>query len=114
MEGNEYNELLKNYENSATKICIEKCCDYRFIFFLNNEATLNDLYNYVTTFYSHITEPILLYLDKQHKQLIPNNRINLKTYLRHNNMLSCTNLNLPTVYKFHLDLCSKHKHNLFN
>ena len=69
----------------------------------------NDLYNYVTTFYTHVTEPILLYLDKGHKNLIPNNRINLKTYLRHNNILSCTKLSLPTVYKLYLDLCSKHK-----
>ena len=68
MDREEYTKLLQSYENSATKICIEKCCDYRFIFFLNNEATLNDLYNYVTTFYSHVTEPILLYLDKYHNE----------------------------------------------
>jgi len=113
MDREEYTKLLQSYENSATKICIEKCCDYRFIFFLNNEATLNDLYNYVTTFYSHVTEPILLYLDKYHNNLIPNNRINLKTYLTHNNIISCTKLGLPTVYKFHLDLCSKHKNCIF-
>ena len=43
MDREKYKKLLQSYENSATKICIEKCCDYRFIFFLNNEATLNDL-----------------------------------------------------------------------
>tara|TARA_B110000261_G_C13004475_1_gene325580 strand:- start:13 stop:372 length:360 start_codon:yes stop_codon:yes gene_type:complete len=109
IDSEEYNNLLKNYENSSIKICIEKCCDYKFIFFLNNEATLNDLYIYVTTFYTHVTEPILLYLDKRHKNLIPNNRINLKNYFRHNNILTCTKFNLPTVYKLYINLCFEHK-----
>ena len=107
----EYNQLLKNYENSSLKICIEKCCDYKFIFFLNNDSTLIDLYNYVTKFYSHVTDPLLLYLDKNHKTLIPYNNIVIKNYLRYHNILSSTNLNVPSVYKFYLDLCSKHNNN---
>jgi len=111
IDNEEYNQLLKNYENSSLKICIEKCCDYKFIFFLNNESTLIDLYNYVTNFYSHVTDPLLLYVDKNHKTLIPYNNIVIKNYLRYHNILSSTNLNVPSVYKFYLDLCSKHNNN---
>ena len=47
MNNVEYNYLINNYQRSAVKICIEKCCDYKFIFFLNEYQTLGDLYNYV-------------------------------------------------------------------
>ena len=109
MNINEYNSLMKNYENSSIKICIEKCCGYKFIFLLNGNARLKDLYNYVIQFYSHMTEPILLYLDKEHKIMIPNNEIYLSKYFEKNKILSCTEIGNPVVYKFYLDLCDKHK-----
>ena len=113
MEKLDYAKLLNNYISYSTKICINKCCGYRFMFVLNNNATLSDMYNYVIQFYSHVTEPILLYVDKEHKKIVPNNNILLSKYLCENNILSCTQLNEPVVYEFHLDICSKHK-NIYN
>lgn len=109
MDITEYNNLLKNYESSSMRICIEKCCSYKFMFLLNNNARLTDLYNYVIEFYSHVTEPIVLYLDSNHTNMLPNNQILLSKYLGHKNILSCTQLGVPVVYKFYLDICCKHK-----
>ncbi len=106
MKKNEYNVLINNYNNSAIKICIEKCCDYKFIFFLNEYQTLQDIYNYVITLYSHITKPIHLYIDKNRKKELPNNNcILIRNYLSNNNILSCTELNTPVVYKLYMDMC---------
>ena len=111
MDYQEYQELLYNYEKSSIKICIEKCCDYRFIFFLNEYQNLNDIYNYVISFYTHITKPIHLYIDKERKIEIPNNnKILIKNYLQQFKILSYSDMNTPEVYKFYMDLCSKHKH----
>lgn len=109
MDIDEYNKLLTNYVSSSIRICIEKCCGYSFMFVLNNNSKLSDLYRYVIQFYSHVTEPILLYLDSEHKMMVPNNDILLQTYLREKNITSFTDISMPVVYKFYLDLCSKHK-----
>ena len=109
MDINEYNKLMNNYIASSIRICIEKCCGYKFMFALNNRSKLSDLYNYVVQFYSHVTEPILLYEDSEFTKMIPCNDIFLETYIREKNMLSYTPMEVPVVYKFHLDLCSKHK-----
>lgn len=109
MESEEYNQLLTNYINSSIKICIEKCCGYKFMFVLNNRSKLSDLYHYVMQFYSHVSEPILLYEDSEFTKMIPNNDIFLETFIREKRILSHTSMNLPVLYKFYLDLCSKHK-----
>ena len=113
MNINQYNELINTHIQSSIKVCVEKCCGYKFIFLLNSESKLSDLYHYVIQFYSHVTEPILLYLDRQHEIMIPNNNILFTKYLEHNNIISATPLNIPVVYEFYLDLCSKHK-NIYN
>jgi|TARA_B100000900_G_C20472612_1_gene672057 hypothetical protein len=111
MNNVEYNYLINNYQRSAVKICIEKCCDYKFIFFLNEYQTLGDLYNYVISFYSHITEPIHLYVDRERQQEVPNNNyISIRNYITRYNILSASQLDTPVVYKFYMDLCSKEKH----
>lgn len=109
MDINEYNSLMNNYITSSIKICVEKCCGYKFMFTLNNRSKLSDLYNYVIQFYSHVLEPILLYEDSEFTKMIPNNDIFLETYIVRKNILSHTSMELPVVYKFYLDLCSKHK-----
>ena len=109
----EYYGLLKSYEKCSIRICIEKCCDYKFIILLNGNARLKDIYNYVIQFYSHVTEPLLLYLDKEHTKMIPNNEIYISKYLERNKITSITSMELPVVYKFYLDICSKHK-NIYN
>jgi len=109
MDSNEYNELINNYISNNIKICISKCCGYNFMVLMNNYSRLCDLYKYVTQIYSHVSEPILLYLDENHEKMIPNNEILINDYLRYNNIKPYTNINLPIVYKFYLDLCSKHK-----
>lgn len=111
MDVQEYKKLLYNYEKCCIKICIEKCCDYRFIFFLNEHQYLSDIYNYVVSFYTHITDPIHLYLNKNREIEIPNtNKILIRNYLRKNGVLSSSNMNVPVVYNFYMDLCSKEKH----
>lgn len=109
MDINEYNSLMNNYITSSIKICVEKCCGYKFMFALNNRSKLSDLYNYVVQFYSHVLEPILLYEDSEFTRMIPNNDIYIETYIVRKNILSHTPMGLPVVYKFYLDLCSKHK-----
>ena len=109
MEIDEYNNLMNEYLDSSIKICIEKCCGYKFMFSLNKRSTLADLYKYVILYYSHITEPLFLYEDSDFSKMMPNNNILLENYLQNRNIRSHTNMNLPVVYKFYLDLCSEHK-----
>lgn len=109
MDETEYNNLIRNYEQRSIKICIEKCCNYRFIFFLNENARLKDLYNYVIQFYVHVTEPILLYKDSSCTKMIPNNDIYLSKYFEKEQIVSSTGLELPVVYKFHMNICSNNK-----
>tara|TARA_B110000259_G_scaffold187621_1_gene242547 strand:- start:15838 stop:16110 length:273 start_codon:yes stop_codon:yes gene_type:complete len=75
------------------------------MFVLDTNCKLSDLYRYVIQFYSHITEPILLYLDSKRKIMIPNNDILLESYLREKKIVSFTDMSMPVVYKFYLDLC---------
>tara|TARA_Y100001970_G_scaffold292480_1_gene433930 strand:- start:963 stop:1313 length:351 start_codon:yes stop_codon:yes gene_type:complete len=111
MDNQEYQELLYNYEKASVKICVEKCCDYKYIFFLNEYQNLNDIYNYVVSFYMHITKPIHLYIDKERKIEVPNtNKIFIKNYLHQNKILASSNMNVPVVYKFYMDMCSKENH----
>lgn len=111
MDIEEYNELLFKYNNSSLKICVEKCCGYKFIFFLNESQNLNDLYNYVISFYSHVTDPIHLYSDFNRSIEVPNNnRIQVKNYLFKQEMLSSSRLDVPVIYKFYMDVCSKEIH----
>tara|TARA_B100001109_G_C18809565_1_gene449015 strand:+ start:744 stop:1112 length:369 start_codon:yes stop_codon:yes gene_type:complete len=111
MEIEEFNHLVYKYQNSSIRICVEKCCGYKFIFFLNDSQNLNDLYNYVVSFYSHVTKPIHLYTDYNRKNEVPNNQlISVKNYLREMNILSSSTLNVPVVYKFYMDFCSKDIH----
>ena len=109
MDEQEYKKLLYNYEKCCIKICIEKCCGYKFMFSLNKRSTLADLYKYVILYYSHVTEPLFLYEDSDFSKMIPNNNVLLENYLQNRNIISHTNINLPVVYKFYLDLCSEHK-----
>jgi|TARA_B110000977_G_scaffold201356_1_gene295547 hypothetical protein len=109
MDVDEYNILLYKYHTSSLKICVEKCCGYKFIFFLNEFQNLNDLYNYVISFYSHIQEPIHLYIDYDRKIEVPNNNnIGVKNYITEKNILSATGIDMPVFYKFYMDLCSIH------
>ena len=78
------------------------------MFVLNNNSKLSDLYRYVIQFYSHVTEPILLYLDSEHKMMVPNNDILLQTYLREKNITSFTDISIPVVYKFYLAFFTKY------
>ena len=41
---------------------------------------------YVTQINSHVSEPILLYLDENHEKMIPNNEILINDYFIHNNI----------------------------
>tara|TARA_Y100000389_G_scaffold78004_1_gene74781 strand:- start:452 stop:805 length:354 start_codon:yes stop_codon:yes gene_type:complete len=108
MDNIQYHVLLNHYQNSSIKICIEKPYDYKFMFFLNEYQTLGDLYNYVISFYGHITDPIHLYSDKDMKIEIPNNNyISIKNYIFKNNILSTTKLNTPVVYKFYMGVQNK-------
>jgi hypothetical protein len=111
MNKEKYIKLLYNYERSSIKICVEKCCNYRFIFFLNEYQNLSDIYNYVVSFYSHITKPIHLFIDKERKIEIPNNnKILIKKYFLHNRVLSSSNVDTPVIYKLYMDLCPRKKH----
>jgi hypothetical protein len=111
MDNTKYEHLVNRYHSSSIKICVEKCCDYNFIFFLNEYQTLGDIYNYVVSFYSHITDPIHLYKDRARNIEIPNNNyILIKNYISKNNILSSSQLDTPVVYKFYMDLCYKEKH----
>jgi len=107
MEKINYNNLLNNYILNSNKICIEKSDGYEFMFILNNNAKLSDMYNYVVDLYTHITDPILLYIDKDYKEMIPNNNILLTTYLCKKKILSCSLLTDPVVYKFYLYVNNK-------
>ena len=109
MDIDEYTNLITNYVVSSKKMCVEKCCGYKFMFVLNGRAKLSDLYHYVIQFYSHVSEPILLYEDSEFTRMIPNNDIFLENYIIEKKILSHTGIDLPVVYKFYLDLCSKHK-----
>lgn len=111
MDNNQYNELIDNYITNSIKICVSKCCGYNFMVLMNNYSRLCDLYKYVIQVYSHVSEPIFLYLDENHEKMIPNNEILINDYLKYNNIKPYTNINLPIVYKFYLDLCSEHKKN---
>ena len=76
---------------------------------------LSDIYNYVVSFYNHITKPIHLYINKEREIEVPNNnKILIKNYLQKISILSSTNMNTPVVYKFYMDLCFEHKHRELN
>ena len=96
--------LTNYFLNSTIPIVIEKDCGFSFITYLNEYATLIDLYRYVEQYYSHLNENKLLYLDKDRKILITKINIKIKDYFSDNNLLSITPLPEKTIYKLYLSL----------
>ena len=96
--------LTNSFLNCTISIVIEKNCGFNFITYLNEYATLIDIYKYVEQYYSHLDENKLLYLDKERKILITRNDIKIKHCFSDNNLLSITPLPERTVYKIYLTL----------
>ncbi len=96
------NELTERYLSSCIPIVIEKSCGYTFLFYLNEYATLVDLYRYVEQFYNHCNQTKVLYQDKLGYNIIIRNNTRLKDYIMHNKIQPSNKLPEKCLYKFYL------------
>ena len=58
--------LVNQMTSSYIRIIVEKNCGYQFMFLLNNDALLSDLYREVELIYGYMNVPLNLYYGKNY------------------------------------------------
>ena len=94
----EIDKLTKDFYNSTIGIIIEKDCGYKFSIYLHENATLKDIYRYVSYYYPHLIAELSI-----DDNIIPRIEMPIKDYVRNHNMKPAYPYPLKMFYKFYLE-----------